>query len=201
MNPPPLPPRRGSFVRVLLGVWNTIDFTRKLVLNLLFFVVLLLALGLIARSGGALAPLGEGTTLVLEPQGALVEQYSADPLDRALRQRMGEAVDEVQLRDLLRALDAAKDDQRIERVVLRLDGLRASGYASLRELGQAVAALRDAGKPVPGCTATASITAKRCTTGSAWTCTCSRSANTNPPPSRTCLMLHPMNPKRPICSG
>jgi len=148
MNPPPLPPRRGPFVRVLLGVWNTINFTRKLVLNLLFFALLLLALGLIARSGGALAPLGEGTTLVLEPQGALVEQFSADPLDRALRRRMGEAVDEVQLRDLLRALDAAKDDARIERVVLRLDGLRASGYASLRELGQAVAALREAGKPV-----------------------------------------------------
>src|SRR3546814_1848393 len=67
---------------------------------------------------------------------------------RALSALSGTGVHEVQLRDLLRALDAARTDDRIERVLLRVDGMGFSGYASIREVAAAIAELRAAGKQV-----------------------------------------------------
>ena len=138
------PPRRGPIARLFVGLWDTVNFTRRLVFNLLFLLVLLLVL-MAVFGGGKLAPLGNRTTLVVAPQGRLVEQYSCDAVSRAFaRATNGSDCREVRQRDLLRALDAARTDKRIERVVLRVDGLAFSGYASAREVAEAIAALRGA---------------------------------------------------------
>ena len=140
--------RRGPIARFFVGLWDAMNFTRRLFFNLLFFFLLLLFL-IVIGAAGRLAPLQSHTTLVLAPEGRLVEQYSSDALSRALSRAMGDKDnEEVQLRDLLRALDAAKDDERIERVLLRLDRLQPTGWASLRELGEAIADVRAAGKQV-----------------------------------------------------
>src|SRR3546814_1739944 len=99
-------------------------------------------------SAGRVKPLLDETTLVRAPEGMLVEQYSIDPGMRALSARSGTGVHEVQLRDLLRALDEARTDDRSERVLLRVDGMGFSGYASIREVAAAIAELRAAGKQV-----------------------------------------------------
>jgi protease IV len=86
---------------------------------------------------------------VIAPEGRLVEQYSTDPAMRALAKLTGdESAEEIQLRDLLRAIDAAREDKKIERVLLRMDKLQPSGYASLREVAAALAKLRESGKQV-----------------------------------------------------
>src|SRR5688500_13059320 len=140
--------RRGPIARFFVGLWDAMNFTRRLFFNLLFFFLLLLFLVVIGAAG-RVAPLQADTTLVLAPEGRLVEQYSSDALSRALSRAMGDKDnEEVQLRDLLRALDAAKDDARIERVLLRVDGLQPTGWASLRELGEAIAEVRASGKQV-----------------------------------------------------
>jgi protease-4 len=123
------------------------NFTRRLFFNLLFFLLLLVFLVVIA-AGDRLKPLLDRSTLVIAPEGALVEQYTTDPISRALAKSLGEKAGEVQLRDLLRALDAAKDDKRIERVLLRTDRMTFSGYASIRELADAVAQVKATGKQV-----------------------------------------------------
>ena len=142
------PRRRGPIARFFVGVWDAMNFTRRLVFNLLFFgllLVILVALG----SGNKAAPLLDRTTLVIAPEGKLVEQYTSDPASRAFARAVGDrSAGEVQLRDLLRALDAAKDDKRIERVLLRPDRMSFSGYASIREVAAAIARLRDSGKQV-----------------------------------------------------
>ena len=140
-------PRRGPIARFFVGLWDAMNFTRRLVLNLLFFAVLLLFLAILG-AGPRTKPLQDRTTLVIEPEGALVEQYSSDPLTRALGKALGERRGEVQLRDLVRALDAARRDKRVERVVLRLDKLQAGGMASLREVADAIARVRASGKQV-----------------------------------------------------
>ena len=141
------PRRRGPIARFFVGLWDAMNFTRRLAFNLLFFGFVILLLVVLAASGGK--PLAGRTTLVIAPEGALVEQYSCDPISRGLAQATGDGgCKEVQLRDLLRALDAARTDKRIERVLLRPDRLTFSGYASLREVADAVAALRGAGKQV-----------------------------------------------------
>ena len=145
MNPPR---RRGPIARVFIGLWDVVNFSRRLVFNLLFLLVVLLLLAAMF-GGGKLAPLSERSTLVIEPQGRLVEQYSCDPLSRAFsRATESQDCQEVRLRDLLRALESARSDTRIDRVVLRLDELQPSGFASLREVAAAIAKVKAAGKPV-----------------------------------------------------
>ena len=139
--------RRGPIARFFIGLWDAMNFTRRLILNLLFFLLLILFIALLG-AGDRIKPLLDNTTLVIAPEGALVEQYSQDPVSRALSRAMGDGGGEVQLRDLLRALDGAADDKRINRVVLRLDQLQGGGMASRREVAAALARLRASGKQV-----------------------------------------------------
>ena len=152
MNPPPLP-RRNPIASFFIGLWDVMNFTRRLILNLLFFgLLLLLLMAFVAALGmGASSTkvLHERTTLVIAPEGRLVEQYSTDPVSRALAKALGERnAGEIQLRDLIRAIEAARDDKKIERVLLDLDKLQPSGFASLREVAAALQELRAAGKQV-----------------------------------------------------
>lgn len=144
--------RRGPIASFFVGLWDVMNFTRRLILNLLFFGLLFLFLIIFviaATSGGGVKPLRDRTTLVIAPEGRLVEQYSTDPAMRALAKLTGdERAEEIQLRDLLRAIDAASEDKKIERVLLRMDKLQPSGYASLREVAAALAKLRESGKQV-----------------------------------------------------
>jgi len=141
------PRQRGPIVRVLVGAWDALNFTRRLVFNLLFLLLLVALLVAVIKAEGA-RPLLDRTTLVLAPEGALVEQYSVDPVSRALGKLSGSDVPEVRLRDLLRVIEKARDDRHIERVLLRTDRMAFSGYASIRELADAIAGLREAGKEV-----------------------------------------------------
>jgi protease-4 len=152
MNPPPVP-RRNPVARFFVGLWDVMNFTRRLILNLLFFglLFLVLILFMVAMGKGASSAkvLQDRTALVIAPEGRLVEQYSTDPVSRALGKALGDTnVEELQLRDLVRAIEAAKDDKKIERVVLNLDRLQPSGFASMREVASALQDLRAAGKQV-----------------------------------------------------
>ena len=142
------PRRRGPIARIAIGLWDTVNFTRRLVFNLLFLALLVLVLAMLF-GGGKLAPIGERSTLVIAPEGRLVEQYSCDPLSRSFaRATNSQDCREVRLRDLLRALDAARTDTRIERVVLHLDDLQPSGFASLRDVAAAIAKVKAEKKQV-----------------------------------------------------
>ncbi|SFW52978.1 signal peptide peptidase SppA [Luteibacter sp. UNCMF366Tsu5.1] len=153
--PPPLPsrpqpvppPRRGGFGRFLRGLGRGINITRLVIVNTIFFG-LLAAILLVVFLGSRANLVDEGTVLVLAPEGSLVEQYSADPLSRAIGRMSGDGVKQVQVRDLVRAIDSAAKDQRITRIVLRPDRLQPGGFAALREVGAALDRFRKAGKPV-----------------------------------------------------
>ena len=144
--------RRGPIAAFFVGLWDVMNFTRRLILNFLFFglLFLFLALFLVAVGrGNGVKPVLERTTLVIAPEGKLVEQYSSDPVMRELAKAFGDkSAQEIQLRDLVRAIDAARDDKNIERVLLRVDQLQPSGYASMREVAAALARLRASGKQI-----------------------------------------------------
>ena len=153
MNPPPLPPRPNPVARFFVGLWDVMNFTRRLILNLLFFGLLLLVLivflAAVGKGSSGVVPVHERTTLVIAPEGRLVEQYTTDPLTRAVARALGDtSAEEVQLRDLLRAIEAARGDKNIERVLLNLDKLQPAGMASTREVAQALGGLRASGKQV-----------------------------------------------------
>ena len=142
------PRTRGPIARLFIGLWDAVNFSRRLVFNLLFLLVVFVLLAAML-GGGKLAPLAERSTLVIAPEGRLVEQYSCDPVSRAFaRATNGNDCREIRLRDVLRALDAARTDKRIERVVLHLDELQPSGFASLRDVATAIGKVKAAGKQV-----------------------------------------------------
>ena len=98
--------RRGPIARVFLALWDTLNFTRRLVFNLLFLLIVILVIAAIANTDRA-GPLPGDNTLVLAPEGRLVEQFTSDPVSRAVARAFGDEQLEVQLRDLLRALEQA----------------------------------------------------------------------------------------------
>lgn len=146
------PVRRSPIASFFVGLWDVMNFTRRLILNLVFFgflLLLLLAIVFAMARGDGAKTLRDRTTLLIAPEGTLVEQFSADPVSRALTKAMGDkGAEEIQLRDLIRALEAAKTDPKIERVALRLDKLQPSGFASMREVSAALQDLRASGKQV-----------------------------------------------------
>ncbi len=145
MNPPRT---RGPIARLVIGLWDAVNFSRRLVFNILFLIVVVFVL-VAMFGGGTIKPPAERSTLVIAPQGRLVEQFSCDPISRAFsRATKGSDCRELRLRDVLRALDAARTDKRIERVVLELDEFEPAGFASLREVAAALARLRASGKQV-----------------------------------------------------
>jgi len=137
--------QRRSFFGLL---WQVIDGVRTLLLNLVFFGILLLALGFLL-SGRPSVP--DGAALVLKPQGTIVEQLSAqDPLQRLVANQAGAgaAAKETLLKDLLDAIHAAKDDRRIKVLYLDLNDLSAAGMTKLRDLRAALAEFKKSGKKV-----------------------------------------------------
>ncbi|MEO8779359.1 MAG: signal peptide peptidase SppA [Rhodanobacter sp.] len=145
--PPPLPPpRRRNFLRSL---GHGINLTRLVIINLFFFGFLfIVVLLVVATSVADDKSVQQDSVLVLKPQGQLVEQYSVAPLQRVLSGLSGDDVKQVQLRDLIGAIDAAARDKRISRILLLPGDLQGGGFAALREIGAALDRFRATGKPV-----------------------------------------------------
>lgn len=137
--------KRGFFVALIVGLWNALNFTRRLVFNLIFLFVLLVFF-LALRGGGF--TLRERTALVLDPKGSIVEQYTSAPAQRAFEGLLGNRAKEVQLRDIVRAIDAGAIDKRIERLVIKPGEISGAGMSSLREIGAAIERFKAAGKEV-----------------------------------------------------
>jgi protease-4 len=116
------------------------------VVNVIFLLLALLLLGAILGLGKP--RLEPGSALYFQPNGEIVEQYSADPGDRIMGKLLGDEVKEVQLRDILRAFKHAQSDPNIDRVVIRTEQLSGAGIATLREIGAAIDEFRAAGKEV-----------------------------------------------------
>ncbi len=135
----------GVIRRFFRGLWNALNFTRRLVFNLIFLALLIVFVGALFAGRPGVA---SRTALVLDPQGSIVEQYSGDPGQRALSGLSGNQAKEVQLRDLLRVIDAAAKDARIERLVLVPDEIGGAGLSTLRELGAALDRFKTSGKEV-----------------------------------------------------
>lgn len=135
----------GVIARLFRALWNALNFTRRLVFNLVFLVLLVALAVAVLRGRPVLSP---RTALVLDPKGAIVEQYSSDPGQRVLANLSGSDVKEVQLRDILRAIDTAAKDARIERLVLVPDEIAGAGLSTMREIGAALDRFKAAGKEV-----------------------------------------------------
>lgn len=126
-------------------IWRGLDGLRK-VLHLIVLLVLFLVIG--AALSPSIPIIPGKSALVLAPQGAIVEQLAGDPFERAVAEAYGQNRPETLLRDLVDAVDAARDDKRIEVMVLELSNLAGGGIAKMDELAQAIQRFRSSGKKV-----------------------------------------------------
>ncbi|HSQ09210.1 MAG TPA: signal peptide peptidase SppA [Burkholderiaceae bacterium] len=139
--------RPGLIRRFFGGLWTAVDFSRRLVINLLFLLIVGLVL-FVWLSSDKPPRLSPDTALVLNIQGDVVEEYTVGAQEAAISEALGRDRFETRVRDILAALDGAARDPQITRVVLVLDEMGSVGLATLRELGAAVERVRGAGKPV-----------------------------------------------------
>ena len=64
-------PRRGPVARFFVGLWDAMNFTRRLLFNLIFFGLLIVFIAVMS-AGDRTKPLLNRSTLVIAPEGALV---------------------------------------------------------------------------------------------------------------------------------
>jgi len=130
---------------LLAGLWRGLDGVRK-GLHLIFLLVFVIVL--LASVAPDQPQIPREAALVIAPQGVLVDQLSGDPFDRAIAKARGIPRAQTLLKDLIEAIQAAGDDDRIEAIVLRLDGLTGSGLSKLQELSGEIVRFKESGKPV-----------------------------------------------------
>ena len=127
-----------KFVR---GIWKLLVGIKDalvLIFMLLFFGTMYAALS--ARP----AAVKDGV-LTLELKGSVVEQPSRVEFSEIVG---GNRARQYRLRDLVAALDEAKDDSRVKAVALDLDGFAGGGGSAMADLSDAIRRVRDAKKPV-----------------------------------------------------
>ena len=128
----------GKVWRLLVGIKDALS----LLFLLLFFGLLFAVLSMRPSA----AEIRDGA-LLLDLSGVVVEEVSPiDPFDALLASEA--PTREFAARELVRAIDAARDDVRIKAIVLDLDAFLGGGQAHLTEIGEALVRFKGADKPV-----------------------------------------------------
>jgi protease-4 len=142
--------RPGIIRRFFSGLGRGLTSIRRWTLNLLtlLFLVMLVVLVIKSFSATETVLVQDKSALVLNLNGALVEESSTP--DSSLLSLAGgsEVQGQVQMRDLMAVLKAAASDAKITRILLKLDDFDGGGLASLRAAGAALEEFKKSGKPV-----------------------------------------------------
>lgn len=134
-----------TIAAIFAFLWRALDALRKV---MHFIVLLVIFIAVLALVSPKIPIVPQSAALVIAPQGALVEQLSGDPLQRAIAEAYGTGRAETLVRDLVEAIEAAKKDSRIKVLVLDLGSMSGGGIAKLEELAHAVRDFRASGKRV-----------------------------------------------------
>ncbi len=131
--------------RILSALGRGLDQSRRLFVNTLFLVIVVVLLAAVF-AGGPKVP--KGAALVVAPKGALVEQVAARSPQDLVDDLAGGGQKETLVKDVLDALAAAKGDKRISAVYLDLDELSGAGMTVLEDVAAALRDFRKSGKKV-----------------------------------------------------
>jgi protease-4 len=138
------------FKRIFSSLWFLTNTLRKVIINLVFFTVLLIVI-LASSSDKDLIVVPEKTALVLNLRGDIVEQKrQVKPIELFMNDALGQEEDkpEILLSNLIEVISKAKDDQRIQLLVLDLRNLGQSGLTKLRDVADAITDFKQTNKQV-----------------------------------------------------
>ncbi|MGX5173877.1 signal peptide peptidase SppA [Aliikangiella sp. IMCC44653] len=136
-------------IKLFKNLWYGLDLTRKIILNLVFFILLFMFISAMLSSGDK-PSVDDGVALILQPRGQIVEQLTfVDPVEEAMQQATGNSPPpETLLYDLIEAIDNAKDDNRITALIISTKYLQSAGVTKLQDLAAAIKDFKTSGKPV-----------------------------------------------------
>lgn len=136
--------------RVFKKLWMLINTTRKIILNLVFFIIVFAVFGaLFDDSDKVVVP--NKTALILNLKGDIVEQKKQiDPADAIMSEALGKEEEnpEILLADIKEVLATAKDDKRITTLVIYPQNLRRAGLTHLQEIAASINDFKESGKEV-----------------------------------------------------
>ncbi|RZD22892.1 signal peptide peptidase SppA [Pseudoalteromonas sp. MEBiC 03485] len=136
--------------KIFKGIWTGINFSRRLVLNILF--LLLVILFFVAITGEEdQVKVADGTVLRLNLNGPIVEEKTyVDPVEAAINDAtMGkEAPSEILLDDVVEVINEATKDDRITVMLLDLQKMPSAHINKLKQITKAIDAFKAAGKQV-----------------------------------------------------
>ena len=119
------------FKKVLKGTWGIINTIRKVVINLF---VLVLVIALVAMAFTSDSPkIAKVTALEIKPNGRLVEQLTAQSFDQLVDEARGAQTPETLLKDVIDAIEAAKDDDRVQVLVINLSSFSGARLTKLQD--------------------------------------------------------------------
>jgi len=127
------------------SAWRALDGVRK---GVHLFLMLLVLLGIVLALASRPLKLPEAFVLIVSPEGQLVEQYSGDPVSRALEAAQGLPRSQTLVSELVEAIDAAAADPRVKGIQLEVDGLVGGSIDKLATVAEALNRFSDTGKPV-----------------------------------------------------
>ena len=134
------------FKKVLKGTWGIINTIRKVVINLF---VLVLVIALVAMAFTSDSPkIAKVTALEIKPNGRLVEQLTAQSFDQLVDEARGAQTPETLLKDVIDAIEAAKDDDRVQVLVINLSSFSGARLTKLQDVGEAITQFKESGKKV-----------------------------------------------------
>jgi len=133
-------------MRALKRVWGWIDATRRVFINLLFLVIAIVLLSMAFTGGGP--KIAKSTALVIEPDGQLVEQLTAKSFKEILDETRGKQIRETLLKDVIDAIDMARDDDRVKVLVLNLSSFTGARLTKLQDMAAAISNFKTSGKKV-----------------------------------------------------
>ena len=134
----------GKIRRFLIFFWSSVSAFRRIVGNLLFLLLVVFLIAVVFFDGDEDVP--EGVALILSPEGKIVEQKSETVLSSDI---FGEAAkDETLLKDIIDVIDFAKEDERVEALVLDLRKMKGAGISKLQAIGAGLERFQSSGKPI-----------------------------------------------------
>ncbi|MBT8038727.1 MAG: signal peptide peptidase SppA [Xanthomonadales bacterium] len=136
----------NPFKRFFRGLWGAVDATRRVVVNLVFLMIVVLLL--VVAFSSSEPEIADTTALVIAPQGVLVEQLTAKTFEQMLEEARGEAPPETLLKDVIDAIEAARDDERVQTLVLNLSSFTGARLTKLQDVGEAITNFKTSGKKV-----------------------------------------------------
>jgi protease-4 len=126
--------------------WRGIDEARRAFVNVVFVALVIVFLIFVFSDGDP--EIADTTALVVAPKGVLVEQLTGRSIDRMIDEARGAVPQETLVKDIIDAIEAGREDERVQALVLNLNTFSGGRMTKLQDVRQAIVDFKESGKKV-----------------------------------------------------